>query len=423
MVDSCREYGRQSWQNEVQGTEDDFMAMDGDIDYSGCTGEELQEALARIQKDRFPINYERLVAEIEKRRLEAEKATPEDPVSAIQHKFEFRGIAEEYFKIWIVNLALTILTLGIYSAWAKVRKQRYFYSSTVLAGSSFGYHGDPLKILKGRIIAAVLFGLYFFSGRIFTFGTFYAVALVAILTPWLVVKSRTFAMRVTSWRGLRFDFAADYGGAYRALLGWLVLGFISLGLLMPRFSRERYRFIVTRSRFGKTAFECNPAIGRFYKTAIAAAGLTLAIGIFGGLIVAMIGAGLAAGGEKPASSVWMTYLPLLLYAVILPVVLGYTQSRNHNEVFEHTSIGPHQLHCKLSASRLIGIFFTNLLGMVFTLGLYTPWAQLRLARYRLECLELEVRGSLDDFVAATNAPVPAAMGEELTSFFDLDFGF
>jgi uncharacterized membrane protein YjgN (DUF898 family) len=61
--------------------------------------------------------------------------------------------------------------------------------------------------------------------------------------------------------------------------------------------------------------------------------------------------------------------------------------------------------------------------MVFTLGLYTPWAQLRLARYRLECLELEVRGSLDDFVAATNAPVPAAMGEELTSFFDLDFGF
>ncbi len=171
-----------------------------------------------------------------------------------------------------MNLALTILTLGIYSAWAKVRKQRYFYSSTVLAGSSFGYHGDPIKILKGRIIAAVLFGLYFFSGRISAYGTLFAVVLVGVLTPWLVVKSRMFALRVTSWRGLRFDFAEDYGGAYQVLLGWLVLGFISFGLLMPRVSRERYRFIVTRSRFGQTPFECEPGIGRFYKTAIAAAG-------------------------------------------------------------------------------------------------------------------------------------------------------
>ena len=32
--------------------------------------------------------------------------------------FRFTGKTGEYFRIWIVNLALTILTLGIYSAWA-----------------------------------------------------------------------------------------------------------------------------------------------------------------------------------------------------------------------------------------------------------------------------------------------------------------
>ena len=42
--------------------------------------------------------------------------------------FEFRGDGAEYFKIWIVNILLTIVTLGIYSAWAKVRNNRYFYS-------------------------------------------------------------------------------------------------------------------------------------------------------------------------------------------------------------------------------------------------------------------------------------------------------
>ena len=34
------------------------------------------------------------------------------------HRIVFTGKASEYFGIWIVNVLLTILTLGIYSAWA-----------------------------------------------------------------------------------------------------------------------------------------------------------------------------------------------------------------------------------------------------------------------------------------------------------------
>ncbi len=99
--------------------------------------------------------------------------------------------------------------------------------------------------------------------------------------------------------------------------------------------------------------------------------------MFGGFIIAMIGGAVAtAAGEKPSSSVFRRHcFHCCCTPSSYPVVLGYTQSRNLNEVFAHTSIGPHRLHCKLSASRLIGIYFTNLLAMVFTLGLYTPWAQ------------------------------------------------
>src|SRR6187402_1366842 len=71
--------------------------------------------------------------------------------------FEFRGDGGEYFRIWIVNLLLTIVTLGIYSAWAKVRRLRYFYGNTYLDGHSFEFHGRPLAILKGRLI---VFGAY-----------------------------------------------------------------------------------------------------------------------------------------------------------------------------------------------------------------------------------------------------------------------
>src|SRR5260370_28452580 len=66
---------------------------------------------------------------------------------------EFTGTAAEYFRIWIVNLFFTLATLGIYSAWAKVRKRRYFYGSTRLDGDSFDYFASPKAILNGRIIA------------------------------------------------------------------------------------------------------------------------------------------------------------------------------------------------------------------------------------------------------------------------------
>lgn len=80
---------------------------------------------------------------------------PKPPIQL--ERFTFTGSGSEYFRIWIVNLLLTLVTLGIYSAWAKVRRTRYFYDSTRVAGSSFEYHGNPVAILKGRLVAVAFF--------------------------------------------------------------------------------------------------------------------------------------------------------------------------------------------------------------------------------------------------------------------------
>ena len=77
---------------------------------------------------------------------------------------EFTGNAGEYFKIWIVNIALTVITLGIYSPWAKIRKLRYFYGNTSIEDGHFDYHAKPMAILIGRIIAvSILFAYYLLS--------------------------------------------------------------------------------------------------------------------------------------------------------------------------------------------------------------------------------------------------------------------
>ena len=61
---------------------------------------------------------------------------PPDAPDNTETPFQFTGTGGEYFKIWIVNILLSIVTLGIYSAWAKVRRKQYFYGNTRVAGSA-----------------------------------------------------------------------------------------------------------------------------------------------------------------------------------------------------------------------------------------------------------------------------------------------
>ncbi|MGH8623301.1 MAG: DUF898 family protein, partial [Burkholderiales bacterium] len=105
---------------------------------------------------------------------------------------EFTGSAGEYFRIWIVNLFFTLVTLGIYSAWAKVRKKRYFYGSTRLDGDSFDYFASPRTILKGRIVAFLIFVIYAFAVELLPSSAYAFWALFLLALPWLVMRALTF---------------------------------------------------------------------------------------------------------------------------------------------------------------------------------------------------------------------------------------
>src|SRR5438045_7929385 len=105
----------------------------------------------------------------------------------------------------MVNVLLTLVTIGIYSAWAKVRKRRYLYGYTRLEGDTFDYFASPKAVLRGRIVAVAIFVAYAFAGQIYPpsqFG-FWAIGLLAL--PWLLVKAVSFNARNSAYRGLRFD--------------------------------------------------------------------------------------------------------------------------------------------------------------------------------------------------------------------------
>ncbi|MGO4470137.1 DUF898 family protein, partial [Pseudoduganella sp. RAF53_2] len=131
-----------------------------------------------------------------------------------EQQLTFSATGSEYFRIWIVNVLLTIVTLGIYSAWAKVRSNQYFYSSARLAGSSFEYHGNPKAILKGRIAALILVGGYHAAVRTSITAALVMAAVMACVMPYLVWKSLQFKLHNTSYRGIRFGFDGSVGKAY-----------------------------------------------------------------------------------------------------------------------------------------------------------------------------------------------------------------
>ena len=54
--------------------------------------------------------------------------------------FDFKGKGSDLFFIYIVNILLTIVTLGIYSFWARVNVTKFIYQHIFFKGHSFDYH-------------------------------------------------------------------------------------------------------------------------------------------------------------------------------------------------------------------------------------------------------------------------------------------
>ena len=117
------------------------------------------------------------------------------PAPVDEHAFSFRGETGEYFRIWIVNVALTIVTLGVYSAWAKVRTERWFYAHTWVAGAPFQYLAKPIPILVGRAIAVVLFGGYVLAAAFVPGSELAVLGLIALVMPLLIVRGLRFRAR------------------------------------------------------------------------------------------------------------------------------------------------------------------------------------------------------------------------------------
>ena len=339
-------------------------------------------------------------------------------------QFHFSGTTGEYFRIWIVNIALTIVTLGIYSAWATVRKKRYFYSNTSFADGRFDYHANPKTILIGRIIAVSMLGIYFLSSYLHQLAPGMILLLIFLMVPYFVVRSRRFQNRVTSYRNIRFDFTGTMGDAFSTYYKAAAITVISLGLATPTANHMRAEYGVANSAFGRTNFNFAAERDSFYQYFWRSVGLTFLVVIGYFLLQLFMTPMMATDAQTPEVS---TGLLLLIYTQLLILAAGYAavgvyyQVRIRNHLVSTTSLGGNSFESNLSVRTMLGLYLTNLVAIVFTLGLATPWAQVRLARYRAECTRAILTDDWDSYVAAATDS-GTALGDEIGEAFDVDVG-
>jgi uncharacterized membrane protein YjgN (DUF898 family) len=332
---------------------------------------------------------------------------------------EFTGSAGEYFRIWIVNLFFTMVTLGIYSAWAKVRKKKYFYGSTRFDGETFDYFGRPAAILKGRIIAFVVFVVYAFAGELYPESRYAFWAVGILVLPWLVVRALTFNARNSAHRGLRFHFSGTPKQAAGVYIGTLVLAVVTGGLAYPLFVKRQKAFVVASHSFGLSALRCELSGWAFFWIYVRASLIVLAVAIPAILVPTFA---FRMRGELPESLSWMIWvLPLLGVYAGYAVGYAYIQARTTNLLWNGTSGDGFRFSSSVSAMKLVRIYIGNIVAVALTAGLLIPWAVVRTLKYRLDNFAMIVEKEVVHEANPAFARV-GATGQELGDFFNLDFG-
>lgn len=321
-------------------------------------------------------------------------------LNKIHLNFQFLGKGGEYFRIWIVNILLTILTLGIYSAWAKVRNNRYFYGNTLLNDHSFEYLASPITILKGRLIAVAILIVYILMDQFFPLLSIALYIALILFMPWLICRAMAFRAANTRYRNIRFGFDGRYAEALKAFILWPILGVLTLGLLFPYAVYKQKYFLVKNSRYGTRSFEPNFNWKQFFNIYLVAFGI-VAVGILMLFVVPIVG-GFITG---------ITYF----------MAFAYVSANTTNVIYNSTALDRHGFECRLDFLKLAFIYFTNGLVIILSLGLMIPWTKVRLALYQAECLDLLAEGSLEAFIAAEDQRCNA-FGEEMGEAFDLDIG-
>jgi len=362
---------------------------------------------------------------------------PPPPAEHIALAVEFRGDAAEYARLWIVNLMLTLVTLGLYSPWAAVAQRRYLASRTCVGDLPLVYHGQPWPILRGRALAAAIGVAGWALTQLVPSAKPVVIAAAILAAPWFLLGTFAFDARNYSWRGIHFSHSGSYRQALKGVLPLLLwplsialvlvvpsrdLGTAALLLWMPLLvyaalwpwtvaAITHLRF--DGLRYGDAVCTLRATNREFYRLYFRGMGprfmmLVFLASVAGSIVFAVASVELAAAAK------------LLLVLLITAVSAGYARGRRFNLALHRLTVGQSlQLRSALVPDVLARMYVVNALWLVATVGLATPWR--RIETLKLRCRHVTVYASLAlADVKQQGGPPRSAFGQSLAEGLSLD---
>lgn len=393
-----------------------------------------------------PLRRQSLEAELEDGPLREElgvalrNPTPEPVPPVFEARLRFTGTGSEYYGIWVMNLLLSVLTLGVFSAWAKQRKARWFAQHTELLGDRFDYHGQPLRILAGRAVALVLLALYLYGFLISPLLGWSVLAALILSGPMLFASAQRFRLANSSWRGMRFDFRPPVSRVYAvcvpvivlwltgtalAALGasqkWLLIGFGVSLLGFPLAHARLKQLQHEHAWFGEQHFRFTAAAADFYHFYV-----QLAVLVVLAMVAATLGVIAIEGaiGLSSAGGSWLVLRSILITLILWALVWPYFAARMQHIVWAHTQWGDLRFAGEMRSSTLWKLTFGQMALVLLTAGLYWPFAAVAIARYRIESITMQSDRPLGEVAIQPSAlGAQNASGDASADFFGLDLGW
>jgi uncharacterized membrane protein YjgN (DUF898 family) len=328
----------------------------------------------------------------------------------------FHGAGGTLLGMQIVNVCLTIVTLGAYHFWAKAKIRRYLFSQTSFAGDRFVYHGTGKELYQGFLKAMVVFGIPYFSlGAAQSFLTLpqsvdvllqaMAALVLFLYVPVAIVNARRYRCTRTSWRGIRFSFRGRTVNFLKLYLkGWLFT-LLTLGTYYPYFQTQRQAFLHSHTYFGNQRFQFTGHGSGLMVPFAVTLFTTYAVLCLCGLALAL--------------QLTNAGLTLLLIPFVLGPVWVWLLGQKQKYYWDHTTFGEARFSSSITWQKLFGLYLGNLALLLLTLGWAWPWVTVRNARFFIGTLSLQGLTDLDRVLQDTTET--SVTGEGLSNLLDTGF--
>ncbi len=267
----------------------------------------------------------------------------------------YSGILKNHFLISFKNIALNILTLGLYRFWGKTNLRSYIWSHLEIYNHPFIYHGTPSELLRAFLKALPLFIIFFGMQHGLNLVSIHlgaGVTFIAIIWifEYAYYSKHQYIYSRTTWQGIRFNLKGNRIEYANLAFKLFFKSLFTLGLKDHIYTIEKNQFLCKNISWGDMP-------------------LTFT--------------GNAQDLKKMNYITWLLTVPTLFISRIYFGVYCIRYAMNH-QAFQDV-----KLHVNYTFMQFLRFHLWNVLLTIFTLSLASPYVTYRQLKFIQKYYHLE----------------------------------